>query len=104
VADHFQDQKLGMQGASTLADVLKVNKTLQYLYCENNGIALTGHTDPCQTRGRVWSFELFFVNIHRRWYAVCDIVIAQKVLLQTILLSRPAFVNEAECSLDILVR
>lgn len=34
-----------MQGASTLADVLKVNKTLQYLYCENNGIALTGHTD-----------------------------------------------------------
>jgi hypothetical protein len=45
VADHFQDQKLGMQGASTLADVLKVNKTLQYLYCENNGIALTGHTD-----------------------------------------------------------
>jgi hypothetical protein len=34
-----------MQGASTLSDVLKVNKTLQYLYCENNGIALTGFTD-----------------------------------------------------------
>ncbi len=34
-----------MQGASTLADVLKVNTSLQYLYCENNGIALTGFTD-----------------------------------------------------------
>jgi hypothetical protein len=34
-----------VQGASTLADVLKVNTTLQYLYCENNGIALTGFTD-----------------------------------------------------------
>ena len=34
-----------MQGASTLADVLKVNNTLQYLYCEDNGIALTGFTD-----------------------------------------------------------
>lgn len=38
-------QKLGIQGASTLADVLKVNSTLQYLYCENNDIALTGFTD-----------------------------------------------------------
>lgn len=34
-----------MQGASTLADVLKINTTLQYLYCENNGIALAGYTD-----------------------------------------------------------
>jgi hypothetical protein len=34
-----------MQGASTLSDVLKVNTSLQYLYCENNGIALTGFTD-----------------------------------------------------------
>jgi hypothetical protein len=39
------DQKLGVQGASSLADVLKVNTTLQYLYCENNAIALTGFTD-----------------------------------------------------------
>ncbi|KAF2868432.1 leucine rich repeat protein-like protein [Massariosphaeria phaeospora] len=38
-------QKLGLQGASTLADVLKVNTTLQQLYCENNGIALSGFTD-----------------------------------------------------------
>ena len=38
-------QKLGLQGASTLSDVLKVNTSLQYLYCENNGIALTGFTD-----------------------------------------------------------
>ena len=38
-------QKLGVQGASTLADVLKVNTTLQYLYCEDNGIALNGFTD-----------------------------------------------------------
>lgn len=34
-----------MQGASTLADVLKVNTTLQQLYCENNGIILAGFTD-----------------------------------------------------------
>ena len=34
-----------MQGASTLADVLKINQTLQYLYCEMNDIALNGFTD-----------------------------------------------------------
>jgi hypothetical protein len=39
------DQKLGLQGASTLADVLKVNTTLQELHCENNGITLAGFTD-----------------------------------------------------------
>ncbi|KAH5584716.1 hypothetical protein HBI24_088410 [Parastagonospora nodorum] len=42
---YIKYQKLGVQGASTLADVLKVNTSLQYLYCENNGIALTGFTD-----------------------------------------------------------
>ncbi|KAL6703113.1 hypothetical protein ACN47E_010175 [Coniothyrium glycines] len=42
---YIRFQKLGLQGASTLADVLKVNSTLQYLYCENNDIALTGFTD-----------------------------------------------------------
>ncbi|EMD92050.1 hypothetical protein COCC4DRAFT_74129 [Bipolaris maydis ATCC 48331] len=42
---YIRYQKLGVQGASTLADVLKVNNTLQYLYCEDNGIALTGFTD-----------------------------------------------------------
>jgi len=42
---YIRYQKLGMQGASTLADVLKVNDSLQYLYCENNGIALAGYTD-----------------------------------------------------------
>ena len=41
----FIDQKLGLQGASTLADVLKVNDTLEQLYCENNGIPLQGFTD-----------------------------------------------------------
>jgi hypothetical protein len=34
-----------LQGASTLADVLKTNRTLQYLYCEMNDIALNGFTD-----------------------------------------------------------
>ncbi|KAF2181669.1 leucine rich repeat protein-like protein [Zopfia rhizophila CBS 207.26] len=38
-------QRLGLQGASTLADVLKVNTTLEQLYCENNGITLGGFTD-----------------------------------------------------------
>ncbi|ORY16182.1 leucine rich repeat protein-like protein [Clohesyomyces aquaticus] len=38
-------QRLGLQGASTLADVLKVNTTLEQLHCENNGIALSGFTD-----------------------------------------------------------
>ncbi|OAG05737.1 leucine rich repeat protein-like protein [Paraphaeosphaeria sporulosa] len=38
-------QKLGLQGANTLADVLKINTTLEQLYCENNGIPLQGFTD-----------------------------------------------------------
>ncbi|KAF2811573.1 leucine rich repeat protein-like protein [Mytilinidion resinicola] len=42
---HIQFQKLGLQGASTLADVLKTNDTLQELHCENNGIGLPGFTD-----------------------------------------------------------
>ncbi|KAF2261089.1 RNI-like protein [Lojkania enalia] len=42
---YIQYQRLGLQGASTLADVLKVNTTLQELHCENNGIALSGFTD-----------------------------------------------------------
>ncbi|KAH6622075.1 leucine rich repeat protein-like protein [Boeremia exigua] len=42
---YIRYQKLGVQGASTLADVLKTNSTLQYLYCEMNDIALNGFTD-----------------------------------------------------------
>lgn len=41
----IQYQKLGLQGSSTLADVLKVNQTLQEIHCENNGIPLSGFTD-----------------------------------------------------------
>ncbi|KAK5144013.1 hypothetical protein LTR04_001704, partial [Oleoguttula sp. CCFEE 6159] len=42
---HVKYQKLGLQGASTLADVLKENKTLRELHCENNHIPLSGLTD-----------------------------------------------------------
>lgn len=42
---HIQNQNLGLQGASTLADVLKVNTTLVEVHCENNGIPLQGFTD-----------------------------------------------------------
>jgi hypothetical protein len=42
---YIQYQKLGLQGAGTLADVLKVNTTLQEIHCENNSIVLTGFTD-----------------------------------------------------------
>ncbi|KAL0262204.1 hypothetical protein SLS55_003643 [Diplodia seriata] len=42
---HIQNQNLGLQGASTLADVLKVNTTLTEVHCENNGIPLQGFTD-----------------------------------------------------------
>lgn len=42
---HIEHQKLGMQGASTLAGVLKENNTLTELYCNNNEIPLTGLTD-----------------------------------------------------------
>lgn len=42
---HIQNQNLGLQGASTLADVLKVNSTLVEVHCENNGIPLQGFTD-----------------------------------------------------------
>ncbi|KAF2755947.1 leucine rich repeat protein-like protein [Pseudovirgaria hyperparasitica] len=38
-------QKLGIQGASTLADVLKSNQTLTEVHCEHNGINLSGFTD-----------------------------------------------------------
>jgi hypothetical protein len=46
------DQKLGLQGASTLADVLKANTTLQQLYCEYNNIPLQGFTDLVNTLHR----------------------------------------------------
>ncbi len=39
------DQKLGLQGASTLSDVLKENSTLRQLHCESNAITLSGFTD-----------------------------------------------------------
>lgn len=48
----FLDQKLGLQGASTLADVLKANTTLQQVYCENNAIPLQGFTDLVNTLHR----------------------------------------------------
>ena len=40
-----EDQSLGLQGASTLADVLKVNSTLEQLHCDHNNIGLSGLTD-----------------------------------------------------------
>ncbi|KAM0719175.1 hypothetical protein Q7P37_005080 [Cladosporium fusiforme] len=42
---HIEHQKLGIQGASTLAEVLKENETLTELYCDNNEIPLQGLTD-----------------------------------------------------------
>ncbi|KAK4569980.1 hypothetical protein LTR86_002950 [Recurvomyces mirabilis] len=41
----IEKQKLGLQGASTLADVLKANSTLRELHCGNNEIPLHGFTD-----------------------------------------------------------
>ena len=38
-------QKLGFQGAATLADVLKNNSTLCEVHCEDNDIPLSGYTD-----------------------------------------------------------
>ena len=40
-----EKQKLGLQGASTLAEVLKDNSTLRELHCANNEIPLHGLTD-----------------------------------------------------------
>ena len=40
-----EKQKLGLQGASTLAEVLKENATLRELHCANNEIPLHGLTD-----------------------------------------------------------
>jgi hypothetical protein len=40
-----EKQKLGLQGSSTLAEVLKENTTLRELYCDNNEIPLQGLTD-----------------------------------------------------------
>ena len=41
----IQHQKLGLQGAQTLADVIRENTTLQELHCDYNEIPLTGFTD-----------------------------------------------------------
>jgi hypothetical protein len=60
---YIRYQKLGVQGASTLADVLKVNTTLQYLYCEDNGIALTGFTDLINALHRNTTL-LFLPSMH----------------------------------------
>ncbi|KAI9661703.1 MAG: hypothetical protein M1821_008941 [Bathelium mastoideum] len=40
-----QHQKLGLQGAQTLADVVRENTTLRELYCDYNEIPLGGFTD-----------------------------------------------------------
>ncbi|KAL9090141.1 MAG: hypothetical protein Q9165_005421 [Trypethelium subeluteriae] len=40
-----QHQKLGMQGAQTLSDVLRENTTLRELHCDYNEIPLAGLTD-----------------------------------------------------------
>ena len=39
-----EHQKLGLQGASTLASVLEVNDTIQEIHCENNEINLQAFT------------------------------------------------------------
>lgn len=41
----IEKQKLGVRGASTLAEVLRVNRTLLELHCDNNDIPLQGLTD-----------------------------------------------------------
>ena len=41
----IERQKLGLQGANTLAEVLTTNSTLCELHCDNNEIPLTGLTD-----------------------------------------------------------
>ncbi|KAF2207143.1 hypothetical protein CERZMDRAFT_115339 [Cercospora zeae-maydis SCOH1-5] len=40
-----EKQKLGIQGANTLAEVLRMNRTLLELHCDNNEIPLHGLTD-----------------------------------------------------------
>ncbi|KAK8225724.1 leucine rich repeat protein-like protein [Phyllosticta capitalensis] len=42
---YIRNQGLGLRGASTLADVLKVNSSLVEVHCENNAIPLQGFTD-----------------------------------------------------------
>lgn len=41
----IEKQKLGVRGASTLAEVLRVNRSLLELHCDNNDIPLQGLTD-----------------------------------------------------------
>ena len=41
----IEKQKLGIRGASTLAEVLRVNRALLELHCDNNEIPLHGLTD-----------------------------------------------------------
>lgn len=41
----IEKQKLGLQGSSTLSEVLKENRTLREVHCDNNEIPLQGLTD-----------------------------------------------------------
>ena len=45
----IQYQKLGIQGASVLADVLRENENLRQLHCDCNNISLSGFTDLVNT-------------------------------------------------------
>lgn len=47
-----QYQRLGMPGASMLAEVLKENRTLRELHCEHNDIPLAAFTDMINSLGK----------------------------------------------------
>ncbi|KAI4723565.1 leucine rich repeat protein [Aureobasidium sp. EXF-10727] len=47
-----QYQRLGLSGASMLAEVLKVNRTLRELHCEHNDIPLSAFTDMINALGK----------------------------------------------------
>ncbi|KAG9550131.1 leucine rich repeat protein, partial [Aureobasidium melanogenum] len=47
-----QYQRLGLPGASMLAEVLKVNRTLRELHCEHNDIPLSAFTDMINALGK----------------------------------------------------
>jgi hypothetical protein len=47
-----QYQRLGLPGASMLADILKTNRTLRELHCEHNDIPLSAFTDMINALGK----------------------------------------------------
>lgn len=47
ISFRVDSQKLGLQGAGALAEMIRDNSTLKYLHCDHNEISMSGFVDIC---------------------------------------------------------